>query len=345
MTSLKQLLLKPLLLPGFPALLKYVQRDCATVFMLHRFSDPERGIAGCDVSHLRRALAYLTRNGYELVTLVELFERLGGKGPLARGAVAFTIDDGYVEQATIAAPVFAEFGCPVTTFVTTGFLDRKVPWFWWDQIEYIFRHAARRSAQVRLGDEVLEYRWENQKERSRAQDDFTAKCKVIPQVDKPTAIAQLARATDVELPALPPAAYAPMSWDQVRECERIGMSFGPHTVTHPVLSHSTMDTAAQEITESWARLRAEARTPVPVFCYPYGWRADFGDREVAILRRLGFVGALAAEPGYANALSFRRSEDDRYKVPRFGFPDELPHMIQYVSGVERFKQLLRESTQ
>lgn len=339
MTSVKQLLLKPLLVPGFPALLKYVQRDCATVFMLHRFRDPERGIAGCDVSHLRRALAYLTRNGYELVTLVELFERLGGKGPQARGAVAFTIDDGYVEQATVAAPIFSEFGCPVTTFVTTGFLDGKL-WFWWDQIEYIFQHAARRSAQVPLGDKVLDYRWENEEERSRAQADFTARCKLIPQAEKPAAIAQLAHATDVDVPAVPPAPYAPMSWNQVRECEEMGMTFGPHTVTHPVLSRSTIDVAAREITESWARLRTEVRTPVPVFCYPYGWWEDFGDREVAVLRRLGFLGALAAEPGYANALSFRSNEDDRFKVRRFGFPDELPHMIQYVSGVERFKQLL-----
>ena len=344
MTSLKQLLLKPLLLPGFPALLKYVQRDCATVFMLHRFSDPERGIAGCDVSHLRRALAYLTRNGYELVSLVELFGRLGGQGPLARGAVAFTIDDGYVEQATVAAPIFAEFGCPVTTFVTTGFLDGKLLWFWWDQIEYLLRHAARRSLQVRLGDKLLDYRWENDKERARAQDDFTARCKLIPQADRPAAIAQLARAADVEVPAVPPAAYTPMSWNQVRECEQMGMTFGPHTVTHPVLSRSQSDVAAREIAESWARVRAEVRNPVPVFCYPYGWWADFGEREVAILRGLGFLGALAAEPGYAKALSFRRSEDERFKVPRFGFPDELPHMIQYVSGVERFKQLLRGST-
>ncbi len=342
MTSVKRLLLKPLLVPGFPALLKYVQRDCATIFMLHRFRDAERGIAGCDVSHLRRALAYLTGNGYEIVTLLELFERLGGKGPQARGAVAFTIDDGYVEQATVAAPIFSEFDCPVTTFVTTGFLDGKL-WFWWDQIEYIFMHAARRSAQVQLGDKVLDYRWEEEEERSRAQADFTARCKVIPQAEKPAAIAQLSEATEVEVPAAPTAPYAPMSWNQVRQCEKTGMTFGPHTVTHPVLSRSTTDVAVREITESWARLRTEVRSPVPVFCYPYGWWEDFGDREVAVLRRLGFLGALTAEPGYANALSFRSKEDDRFKVRRFGFPDELPHMIQYVSGVERFKRLLRRS--
>lgn len=342
MTRLKQLLLQPLLLPGFPALLKHVQRDCATVFMLHRFRDPERGIAGCDISHLRRALAYLIRNGYELVTLAELFQRLGGNGPPACGAVAFTIDDGYVEQAALAAPVFAEFDCPVTTFVTTGFLDGKL-WFWWDQIEYIFQRAARQSLRVPFGGEMLRYRWGNERERSNAQADFTARCKLLPQDEKPAALSALAHVADVDVPPGPPVSYAPMSWEQVRECEAKGMAFGPHTVTHPVLSRSAGDAATREIAESWARLRAEVRAPVPVFCYPYGLWTDFGEREIAVLRREGFVGALAAEPGYASAQVFRSTDEDRFKIPRFGFPDDLPHVIQYVSGVERFKQLLRRN--
>src|SRR5258708_1676021 len=91
MSAVKRLLLSSLLLPGFPASLKYVQRRCATVFMLHRFQDAERGIAGCDVSHLRRALAYLVKNNYEFVSLTDLFDRLAGKGPQPSGAVAFTI--------------------------------------------------------------------------------------------------------------------------------------------------------------------------------------------------------------------------------------------------------------
>ncbi len=342
MGAVKQLLLNLLLLPGFPASLKYVQRNCATVFMLHRFRDTERGIVGCDVSHLRRALAYLVKNNYEFVTLIDLFDRLAGKGPQPRGAVAFTIDDGYIDQATIAAPVFAEFGCPVTTFVSTGFLDGKL-WFWWDQIEHVFEHAACRSVRVRAGDTVLEYRWENESQRIRAQAELTAKCKHVSDAEKLAAIARLAQEAGVEIPESPPPRCAPMSWEQLRKCEEMGMTFGPHTVTHPVLSRTTRDATDYEITESWARLRAEARSPVPIFCYPNGGWEDFGGREIAVLRRLGFVGAVVGEPGYADAMAFRHGQDDRFKVQRFSFPDELPHMIQYVSGVERFKQMLRRS--
>lgn len=338
--TIKQLVLKSLLLPGFPAFLRYIQRDCATIFMLHRFQDAERGVDGCDVSHLRRALTYLTKNNYELVTLTDLFGRLGGKGPQARGAVVFTIDDGYMDQATVAAPVFAEYGCPVTTFVTTGFLDGKL-WFWWDQIEFVFRQTARRSLHVRLGDSVIEYFWESEDQRFRAQAEFTARCKGVSEAARNAAIVQLAQASEVEIPRTPPARFAPMSWDQVRKCEETGMTFGAHSVSHPVLSRASHDATIYEITESWARLRVEARHPVPIFCYPNGEWGDFGVREITALRRLGFIGAVVAEPGYANALTYQSAGDNRFRVQRFGFPDDLPHMIQYVSGVERFKQVMR----
>lgn len=343
MGSVKQLLLNSLLLPGFPRLLRYVHRECATVFMLHRFQDLERGIAGIDVSHLRCVLAYLIRNNYELLTLADLFARLEGNGPQARGAVAFTIDDGYIEHATIAAPVFSEFGCPVTTFLCTGFLDGKL-WFWWDQIAYVFQHTACRSVQVRMGDSVFACQWDNEEQRFRAQSEFTARCKCVSNSEKMDAIANLAQASRVDIPRDPPPHYAPMSWDQARLCESMGMTFGPHTVTHPVLSRTTNDESGYEISESWARLCAEVQNPVPIFCYPNGGLGDYGDREITELRRLGFLGAVAADPGYGDALKFQRGKDNRFRVSRFGFPDELPHTIQYVSGVERFKQVLRRST-
>jgi peptidoglycan/xylan/chitin deacetylase (PgdA/CDA1 family) len=342
MGSFKQVFLKTLLLPGFPASLRYVQRDCATVFMLHRFQEPERGITGCDPGQLRRALTYLVKNGYELISLADLFERLAGNGPQPRGAVAFTIDDGYVDQATIAAPIFADFECPVTTFVSTGFLDGNL-WFWWDRIEYVFARTARRSIQVRLGNAALAYQWEDDQQRIRVMDEFAALCKRVPETEKLAGIKRLADAAEVEVPSTPPAHCAPMSWEQLRDCEKLGMTFGPHTVTHPVLSRTDDAIASFEITESWTRLRAEAHRPVPIFCYPNGGWDDFGEREISVLRRLGLAGAVVGEPGYANAQTFQEEDASRFRVQRFGFPDELPHMIQYVSGVERFKQILRRT--
>jgi peptidoglycan/xylan/chitin deacetylase (PgdA/CDA1 family) len=308
--------------------------------MLHRFQDPERGVDGCDPQYLRRVLAYLARKNYEFIALNDMFDRLAGRGPEPRGAVAFTIDDGYVEQATVAAPIFAEFDCPVTTFVATGFLDGSL-WFWWDRIEYVFQQMATRQLRLQVGDDPVEYTWADEEGRVEAQLDFIERCKLVPESEKLSAIERLSQMAGVKIPEAPPLQYQPMTWDQLRECEDLGMSFGPHTVTHPVLSRTTNEQSEAEIVNSWSRLREEASRPVPLFCYPNGGWSDFGLRETSLLNRLGFKGAVVGELGYASERSFQHHADSRFKVLRFAFPDELPYVLQYVSGVERFKQILR----
>jgi hypothetical protein len=154
-------------------------------------------------------------------------------------------------------------------------------------------------------------------------------------------IAHLAQEAEVDLPDAAPSMYAPMTWDHVRTLEGQGMTFGPHSVSHPILSRIQAESAVREITESWRRVREEARSPVPIFCYPNGCDADYGDREVAALRDLGFVGALSAEGGFADPASFREGGDGPFRTKRLPFPEELSHLAQYVTGIERFSRIVR----
>jgi peptidoglycan/xylan/chitin deacetylase (PgdA/CDA1 family) len=254
--------------------------------------------------------------------------------------VAFTIDDGYVDQAEIAGRVFAEFDCPVTTFVTTGFLDGHL-WFWWDKIEHIFSVTSKKSVRITLPEMNLSYELGGNDMRLKAQDDFTQRCKIIADDAKHRTISALAEAAGVELPEKPPQQYAPMSWDQARVCEERGMTFGPHTVTHPILSRTDSHQSKLEIEESWLRLSKEVRHPVNIFCYPNGQWEDFGQREIEVLQKLGLQGAVVGEPGFADPLPFENDPVGRFKVMRFGFPDTLPHLVQYVSGIERCKLMVR----
>lgn len=340
MIAFKKLLLDTLEFSGFPASLKLIQRQCATIFMLHRFEDPENGIPGCDPENLRRGLEYLVRKKYRFISLSDLFDQMLKEDEPPCGAVAFTIDDGYADQARIAAPVFAEFDCPVTTFVSTGFLDKKV-WFWWDQLEYIFEHTSKSALEFQLGDKLIHYQWKSATEKAAARSNLTEKCKLLTNEVKSSAIKHLAAFANVEIPKNAPRNCAPMTWEDLRSCEEIGMTFGPHTVNHPVLSRTSDQESHFEITESWKRLCEEARHPVPIFCYPNGQWSDFGEREIQTVAKLGLKGAVAGEPGYADSILFRNEFGNRFRVRRFGFPDTLPDLIQYVSGLERFKQIVR----
>src|SRR5690349_395452 len=147
---LKTLALQLLRVPGAEALFAPFARGSGVVFMLHRFRAPGYGTFGHDVPTLRRALSHLRRKRYHLLSLEQLL-RLAAEGEhVPDRSVAFTIDDGYVDHAEVASPVFAEFDCPVTTFVTTGFLDGQL-WFWWDRIEYAFTNTQKSRLSVVLG--------------------------------------------------------------------------------------------------------------------------------------------------------------------------------------------------
>src|SRR5262249_28062795 len=154
--------------------------------------------------------------------------------------------------------------CPVTTFVATGFLDKRL-WFWWDQIEYAFSRAQRPAVRVELGGSPVNYDLRSESARRLAQEDFTKRCKGLPDRAKEEGIRALAQDLDVALPSSAPPQYAPMSWDALRWAEGKGMRFGPHTVTHPILSRVGDDRVRTELQESWARLREEVRNPVPVY--------------------------------------------------------------------------------
>ncbi len=338
-SGIKSAALRAITSSGVANLFRPLTRSAAVVFMLHRFSDPERGVRGHDPASVRALLGYLRREQYQLISLGTLFASLRGEAAPVRHAVAFTIDDGYLDHASVAAPVFAEFDCPVTTFLTTGFLDRAL-WFWWDQIQYVFANTSARRLAVDVAESSVAYDLSNSAERLWAQDDFIERCKALPEERKRDAIRALAAAAEVEIPHAPPDVYAPMTWEQVRACERRGMTFAPHSVTHPILARTDDAQARMEIETSWRRLQLEAAAPVPIFAYPNGQYGDFGDREFDVLRSAGLHGAVTGVAGFVTPRRYH-SGSGAYCVPRFPFPSSMPHLIQQVGGLERLKFMLR----
>lgn len=340
MVSMKRWIIGALLSMGGAPLLRPLMIGRATIFMLHRFNCPDAGVYGHDPSFVKAALEYLRKNKYELVSLRKLYDGLANGSLPPRRAVAFTIDDGYFDHALVAAPIFADFECPVTTFVATGFLDRQL-WFWWDQIEHIFDSTRRSTISVTLGPKNLEFQVNEPSRRSKGKVDFTNFCKTLKTEDRHVAVARLAMAAEIDIPKYPPVRYAPMTWDTLRAAEGKGMEFGPHTVTHPILAQSSDEQAETEVALSWYKLQQEAKNPVPVFCFPNGQFSDFGEREIRIVRCAGMRGAVSGEPGYFDRDQILRDSDERFRVRRFPFPDNLTDLIQCVSGIERAKQLLK----
>ena len=64
---------------------------------------------------------------FNVLPLGEAVTRLG-EGRLPERPLAITFDDGYADNAAVAAPILLGLGIPATFFVATGFLDGGRMW-------------------------------------------------------------------------------------------------------------------------------------------------------------------------------------------------------------------------
>ncbi len=98
-----------------------------------------------------------------------------------------------------------------------------------------------------------------------------------------------------------------MNWQEVDEMVNHGISFGPHTKSHPHLSQLSYAEQRKEIEDSVNDLGR--RVTSKIFCYPYG---DYNRDTLKILRELGIKIAFTVKPGINNdkidSLELRRTE-------------------------------------
>lgn len=331
--ALQKFLSTPWLTPVWSAIVA----DRITIFTLHRFSVPDVGVQGHEPALIRTTLERLRRERYSLISVEEAVACLRDGAGIPRRAVVFTVDDGYFDFGEVAAELFLAFDCPVTVFLTTGFMDGTI-WHWWDQIAYVCQTTKARLVEIPLDGAPLRLELDTASARLTAAQHAVLLCTQVSEAAKSSFISGLATAGEVEIPMRPPAKYRPIGWVEARKLEIRGITFGPHTVTHPVLIRTSDEDVVWQLRESWRSVRSQLKRPVPVLAYPNG---DFGPRETAALGELRLAGALTTNPAYASATNSVDGAGRLYQIPRFPFPERLEQACLTASGFARIASGVR----
>lgn len=310
------------------------------IFMLHRLTledDVERGPVTPE--HLRQCLDYLVDNDYTFISLEQLAALLTRNEDLPERAVVFTIDDGYADQAEITAPILLEYECPATVFVISGMLDQSL-WPWDAQVSWITENARRPILNAVINGHPVEVSMGGENGRQRARRILQNILRETPAAGVHEAVNCLAQAADINVPSRPPEAYRPMDWDMARKLEKQGLQIAPHSVSHAILSKLEFASMEREILESWATLERELENPLKVFCYPTGRNEDYGQREIDVLKREGFICAVSTIPEQVSP--GETTSNILYSLPRLPLPESMDDFIQYCSWIEHAKQAKRK---
>jgi peptidoglycan/xylan/chitin deacetylase (PgdA/CDA1 family) len=225
---------------------------------------------------LEAVLVFCRARGYAILSLDDAVAQLQSteKKPFF---VCFTSDDGYRDNATYAAPLFAKYNAPWTLFVTTSFADGTGV-LWWRVLEaYVRRRYTSVNEQYQafaaLYKELRAQPWNNLLESTH----------------------HYARNAGLDLIKLTQDAC--LTWAELRAMTyQTPVSFGAHTLTHPMLAKLPTPDMEAEIKLSRDRLKHELNQKVTFLAYPVGDVDSASTREFDIAQNLEFLGAVTTKP-------------------------------------------------
>lgn len=126
---IKEALMTTYLASGLPAARDRLNmkrgRSRLTVLAYHQVTDPANDGSSVSTAAFRQQMTFLKAN-YRVVRLADAVKTLSAAGASER-LVAVTFDDGYLDNATTAAPILRSLGLPATFFVSTDMIGGGRP--------------------------------------------------------------------------------------------------------------------------------------------------------------------------------------------------------------------------
>lgn len=254
---------------------------------------------------------------FTLLSAADLVAHLTLEKPWPPNPIVITFDDGYRNNAIHAAPLLLKKGIPAIFHLTTGYIGGR-PILWPEEVflrimdwtEPVLDSPVRALRRAALPGE--------RSARQRAAQEIREACKRIPVEERDAFLAYLrARTPPV------PSGYASevhdfMNWEEARWLAEQGFELGSHTVSHPILTHSSPETVAAELGESRSAIEQQTSARCRFLAYPNGSRADFSAAVMQAAEAAGYLVAFSVENRRAGAAP------PRLAVPRLAVPGQVP---------------------
>ncbi len=273
---------------------------------------------------LDQSIRQLKADGYRFLPLEAVPEALAQ--PAGQPFAAFTLDDGYRDNAEHALPVFARHGVPFTVFVTGGFIDRTHS-LWWETADALLGASQRLAFDFGSGPEELDLT-----DLSAKYEAYTRIGHFIQRRNEADQIAVLNRiALEAGVDPLEITARLTMDEDEIAAFAAHPLvSLGAHTISHRALARLDPDNARREMQASAARVEEITGRRPRAIAYPYGNGGAACARDFSIAADLGFTVGVTTRPG---VLTGQHSATGLPRVSLNGFYQKRRYVSALASGI------------
>lgn len=238
---------------------------------------------------LERIILSYKAKGFDFISLDELSVILTSAQKTKHPFIAFTIDDGYLDNYTNALPIFERYNVPFAIFVATDFIDKKAI-LWWDILEDLI---IKNDSIIFGGDN---YQCQSFQEEWDVFRILREKILLFDQSKLEKGLKEAFCYYDIDW--YEPVRRQAMSWEQVKEISQHPLcSIGGHTVSHLALNELSDQEFRQEVVDGITMLQSAIGKPIHHFAYPYGSPKEIGEREYRLISEFGFKTVFTAYGG------------------------------------------------
>ena len=265
------------------------------VYMLHHIAEkkthsiPTNEDLKVSPSFLEDIIIKYKKQGFDFISLDQLYKIIKSNNKPEHPFIAFTLDDGYLDNYTNALTVFERQQVPFTIFVATDFIDKKAI-LWWDILEGLVLN----NDSVKMGED--EYQCHTFQEKW---DTFRIIREKILHIDQTKLKKGLREAfAHYDIDWYEPVQRQAMSWEQIKEISQHPLcTIGGHTVSHLALNKLSEQEFQEEVADGIAKLQSAIGKPIQHFAYPYGSPNEIGEREYDLISEFNFKTIFTAYGG------------------------------------------------
>ena len=254
---------------------------------------------------------------FDPISMDDTLQFLRGERSLPRRPVVVTFDDGFADNAELAAPVLNQLGIPGTFYVTINPVNSsQPPWF------CCLRHAFAATKKKTWLDSVghSSRNLDNAGERKAAFLVASERCAQKTGEAQNNTIQLIEKELEVE--PFAPGNNFMMTWDQVRSLRKAGHIIGSHTLSHPNLAHISKPELAEECRESKKKLEAELGAEVIHFSYPSPiLQPHWTEQTANVTQECGYQTAVTSTAGPV------RGGSDPFHLQRMAVPHDQDEFL------------------
>jgi glycosyltransferase involved in cell wall biosynthesis len=273
---------------------RWITRGGASVFMFHRILPDGEACYDSELVTSNNVFAdfldWLCDN-HTVLPLDDLVARYGKNANDKRPLCAITFDDGWADNYTHALPLLRQRRIPATIFLPVRFIgtDRR---FWQEKLWLCTRNLDARRRRELISDAASRLPWfPPAGELFQSISQIKRFLMTRPSQEAEEFVHRLMESAGF---VADPFGRAFLNWDEVRQMQKMSISFGSHTLNHVLLTQMEPATAAQEIRQSRQELMERLGEEVSSFSYPWGAASSLSGVAV---KESGYGFALTTRPG------------------------------------------------